>query len=270
MDAIRLGFRLVAGMREEDISRIVAERAKGGEFASLLDFCARVPLRRDALENLILCGGFERLPGIEHQHCRGLMLALDQTLDLASTYRASTPGEQSAFDLGSIRDLRTPVIREARDFSPWDKYLWAWRITSVCAECHVFAHLRERIAEQGILSTYDALLQPSGARIRVAGLNIRPHRPPTRSGRPVLFATIEDETDILQAVCTGAAIDRCTSTFLLAPAVIVEGITQRKGRGMMLQVENATPLLMDTLQKNGAVPFYSEVVPRAEGEVVVA
>jgi error-prone DNA polymerase len=266
--AIRLGLRMVVGLREDDIARIAAERDERGEFASLLDFCARLPLRRDSLESLILCGAFENLPGFEHQHRRGLMLALDQTLDLASTYRAARDPNQHAFDLGGVRDMRTPTVWEATDFSPWEKYLWSWRITSVCAECHVFAHLRETISARGVLSAYDALRQPHGARVRVAGLNIRPHRPPTRSGNPVLFVTIEDETDIVQAICTGDAIDRCTSTFLLAPAVIVEGIIERKGRGMMLQVERVAPLLMSKLQKRGSVPFYSEIRPGTEAEII--
>jgi error-prone DNA polymerase len=76
----------------------------------------------------------------------------------------------------------------------------------------------------------------------VAGLNIRPHRPPTRSGRTVLFTTVEDETDLLQVVCTGQALEKYTAVFLLSPAVLVEGVIEHQGRGASLLVERAESL----------------------------
>src|SRR5262245_21523739 len=79
---IRLGLRLVAGLSEEDIKAIEAAREER-PFESLLDFCIRVPLHRDTLENLILAGAFDSL----HEHRRGLLWRLDETLSLANTYR---------------------------------------------------------------------------------------------------------------------------------------------------------------------------------------
>src|SRR2546423_7945791 len=79
---IRLGLRLVASLSEEDIKVIESARAER-PFESLLDFCIRVPLSRDKVENLILCGAFDSL----HEHRRGLLWRLDETLSLANTYR---------------------------------------------------------------------------------------------------------------------------------------------------------------------------------------
>lgn len=38
----------------------------------------------------------------------------------------------------------------------------------------------------------------AGKRVRIAGLIIRPHRPPTRSGKVVVFLTMEDEFDLIE------------------------------------------------------------------------
>src|SRR5438876_226837 len=92
------------------------------------------------------------------------------------------------------RSLPTPIAWDLDDFSPWDKFLWTWRITGVTAEAHVFAHLREKLSKRGIITAYEALQQKPGTRVTVAGLNIRPHRPRTVSGNPVLFSIVEDET----------------------------------------------------------------------------
>ena len=61
----------------------------------------------------------------------------------------------------------------------------------------VGVYLRARLAEQGVRTCNDAMAQDDGKYVTVAGMNIRPHRPPTRSGHPVLFTSLEDETDLL-------------------------------------------------------------------------
>ncbi len=272
-NAIRLGLRLVQGLREEDIQAIEAARMEQGPFVSLLDFCARVPLHRDRLENLILCGAFDLL----HEHRRGLLWRLDETLGLAATYRAADTSASGrvddtaftesglstldsgicsydsrltthdsaltpSFHFGDARAVQTPVAWDIADFSPWDRFLWTWRIVGVAAEAHVFAHLREELRRYGVTTTYDAQHMRHGTRVTVAGLNIRPHRPRTVSGNPVLFTLIEDETEMLQAVALKEVIWETTSTFLTSPAVFVRGIIERKGRAVMLHIEKAKPL----------------------------
>ncbi len=238
--AIRLGFRLISGFREMDIQAIESAQSDG-VFYSLLDFCTRVVLPRDAVENLLLCGAFELL----HENRRGLLARLDETLSLSSSYRAALNEiGQTAFDLGSVRHALTPLAWDLPDFSPWDKFLWTWRLVGVTAEAHVFAWLRETLALQGIISTHEARMSRHGTRVTVAGLNIRPHRPHTVSGNPVLFTQIEDELDMIQAVALGEVIWETTSTFLTSAAVVVRGTIERKGSGVMLRIEKAKPLIM--------------------------
>jgi error-prone DNA polymerase len=236
-ESIRIGLRMVAGLTETDIETVV-KACESEPFVSLLDFCIRVPIHRDRLENLILAGAFDTL----HPHRRGLLFALDQTLGMALSYRAQAASTQMAADIDLGRDAPTPMLTSIDDFSEWERFLWTWRIAGVTAECHVFSHLRERLAEDGCVTVYDAQRMKDGTWVRVAGLNIRPHRPPTVSGKPVLFASVEDETDLLQIVCFGQAIDRCTPVFLVAAAVIAEGRIERRGNGASLQVQNAYPL----------------------------
>jgi len=51
----------------------------------------------------------------------------------------------SRLPLGTLRSLATPIAWDLEDFSPWDKFLWTWRITGICAECHVFTYLRDHL-----------------------------------------------------------------------------------------------------------------------------
>jgi len=59
------------------------------------------------------------------------------------------------------------------------------------------AYYREELRRHHVLSTAEAHAMPAGAVINVAGLTIRPHRHPTRSGRTVVFFSLEDEHGML-------------------------------------------------------------------------
>lgn len=237
---LRIGIRLVARLGEKERQAILSERKRVGQFASLLDFCVRVVLRRDSIENLILSGAFDTL----HGHRRGLVLRLDETLALAAAYRAETDTMgQHALTFGSWRDTLTPCSSDVADFSPWDRLSWEWRLTGVTTNAHPISFHRDELAAQGIIPVAEALAAQTGERVSVAGILHRPHRPPTRSGKPVLFTTIEDESDFAQVICLGDAISRCTAVILLAPAATVTGVIERRGQGaVMLRVEDVRRL----------------------------
>jgi len=232
--ALRLGLRQVQGMSEEDAGQIVAARAER-PFGSLLDFCSRVVLRRDRLESLILSGAFDQL----HDHPRGLLFALDETLALAQSYRLElSKSGQGTFGFGLPTQIITPCA-DVAEFTPFERYCGAWRSTGVAAECHVFAYYREYLTARRFMTCEESMRQRPNTIVWIAGITIRPHRPPTKSGRPVLFASVEDETGLAQLICLDEAIERCTAVFLLSAAVMVEAVVERRDGGATLRVLRA-------------------------------
>ena len=241
--AIRLGLRLVRGLGEAERAAIVSARGDV-PFCSLVDFCVRVTpdLRRDRLEELVLAGAFDRLEGVRR---RGLLLRLDDTLGLAREMRAQFRADlQERFDLigQDVADLVTPCA-DVKEYSAWRRLLWTWRLTGVCAEVHPMVFLREQLCARGVSTVAEVRNAEDGQHICVAGLNLRPHRPPTKSGAVVLFSELEDETSHpLQLVCMGdETLSRCTATLLMSPAVMVEGTMERK-RGIAVRVNTVRPL----------------------------
>ncbi|BDI33983.1 DNA-directed DNA polymerase [Capsulimonas corticalis] len=255
--SIRIGYCLVSGIRNEDVEAILAERANG-EYRSLLDFCVRLPLRRDLLESLILCGAFDALHDFNR---RGLIWRLNETLAKAQAIRADTvSSSQKRLDIHLIGANATPIAWEIEDFSDWDKLLWEWRIVSVTTSCHPFAHLRQSLAARGIITAHEAMQLKTGFRATVAGLNIRPHRPPSKSGGRHLFCTIEDESAYMQSAFYGTNIDDNMATILLSPAVIVRGRMIRKGYGCSMEVERAWPLSIRDFRPAESVESRQELV----------
>ena len=259
--AIQVGWNLLTGLGKEEGQRIDLARSHGGPFTSLLDFCIRVPLRRDVIENLILCGAFDTLD----MRRRGLVLSLEETIALANQLR----GQRHQANLYSGHAIETPVTHGMTEFDAWQRYEWTWRVTGISPDGHAMALLRDGLTRYGALTAADARNVRSGTRIRVAGLNIRPHRPPTRSGNPVLFTTVEDETGILQLICAGDALNTCTATLLVTPLIFVEGILRRKGAGASLQVEQVVPLSAATYRKRSMAPDYTAIRGKTPREVTV-
>ena len=68
--AIRVGFGSVKGLGLKAVAKIVGERAEGGEFPSVEDFLARVPLGKSELLALIRAGVFD---GLEPRRTRQVL-----------------------------------------------------------------------------------------------------------------------------------------------------------------------------------------------------
>jgi len=223
-------------MGKPDIDAILAAR-EAGHFRSLLDFVVRVLLRRDLVERLILAGAFDGL----HEHTRGLLWRLNETFSKALALR----NDRHATGLPGLHipgSEHTPTAWNIRDFSTWDKLVWEWRITGVTTTCHPFAYLRRTLSTRGIVSCYQAMQQEVGAVVTVAGLNLRPHRPPSKQGGRHLFTTLEDETAVCQAAFYGRSIERCLAAVVLSPVIITRGVVKRVRLGASLEVQEAWPL----------------------------
>ncbi len=118
----------------------------------------------------------------------------------------------------------------------WSKYDSALIAHNEAISMSVFCHdhplisLRPRLASAGIVTARDLRRIPSGTTLRVTGLLIIVHTPPTRSGRRVMFITMEDETGLLDVVMFPHAQTRNARAFLTSEIVTLQGKLQRVGK----------------------------------------
>ncbi|MBI1189319.1 MAG: DNA polymerase III subunit alpha [Tepidisphaera sp.] len=67
---IRFGLKAIKGVGDKAIEAVIVERAKGGAFASLHEFCERMPpgvITKSMLESLITCGAFDSVHGRQNR-----------------------------------------------------------------------------------------------------------------------------------------------------------------------------------------------------------
>lgn len=101
---------------------------------------------------------------------------------------------------------------------------------SVFCHAHPLTGLRPRLAAHGVIKAQDLRRVPSETRVRVAGMLVIVHTPPTRSGRRVMFITMEDETGLLDVAAFPEAQKGDARSILTSEVITVEGILQRRGK----------------------------------------
>ena len=100
---------------------------------------------------------------------------------------------------------------------------------SVFCRKHPLAVLRSKLTEQGIVTARQLLNMPGGKRVRLSGLLIIVHTPPTKSGKRVMFLTLEDETGLWDAVVFSRVQKDFARTIYTSELLTIEGRLQRHG-----------------------------------------
>jgi error-prone DNA polymerase len=95
--------------------------------------------------------------------------------------------------------------------------LWATGTYSV----HPIEHLRPGLAERGVIGAAELRTARDGAHVTVAGLVTHRQQPGTARG--VVFLSLEDETGMINVICTPGVWERHRRVALDASALVVAG-----------------------------------------------
>ena len=96
--------------------------------------------------------------------------------------------------------------------------LWA---TGVSTENHPIAPLREWLAARGAVPAASLVVMDGPARVLVAGIVTHRQRPSTAGG--AVFINLEDETGVVNVICSPGLWTRHRGSAAQAPALIVRG-----------------------------------------------
>ena len=222
--ALRLGFRLVSGLREDAIARLVAARDER-PYADVADFATRAGLDHFQQQRLAEAGAMRRLAGHRHR-ARWALAGIERAL----------PIEERASDDGVRVALRPP---DARDDLAAD-----YATVGLTLGTHPVAQLRGVLARRGVRRS-DALAQvPHGGGARHAGLVVVRQRPGSAGG--VTFITLEDELGLINVVVWQQVALRFRRALLEARLLVVSGEIQRADGVQHLiarHLDDATALL---------------------------
>lgn len=223
-ETIRIGFRQVRGMPEE-LGRRIHEMAP---FEDIRDFCRKCRPPVNTLESLVAAGAFDSL----HPNRRALL------------WQAETAWKSGVADNAADRTRRLldpwPSPPPLPDFSDIERLSMEYSVLSLNPDCHLVSLLRPKFDSLGLLTTADMVWIPGGQRVKVGGLTICPHTPPTRSGKKVLFFCLEDEFGLIDVTCFEDVYRESGYLAFSEPVVIVEGKLQKRRLGRSLLASRVT------------------------------
>ncbi|MDN5559116.1 MAG: OB-fold nucleic acid binding domain-containing protein, partial [Ruaniaceae bacterium] len=98
--------------------------------------------------------------------------------------------------------------------------------------------VRERL--EGVLTTAAARSAESGSRVKVAGVVTHRQRPHTAKG--VTFLSLEDETGLINVVCSAGLWRRYRSLARTSAALIIRGIVESRDGFMNLVADGMEEL----------------------------
>jgi error-prone DNA polymerase len=204
--AVRMGLRYVRGLADALLDRIDAERERS-PFTSLSDFTRRTGAPTDAIEALATAGAF----GTLGETRRSALWAAGALRDARTD---KLPGLVTGVTAPSLPGM-TEVEETAAD-------LWA---TGLTPGRHPTEFVRERLTDRGVV-TVEALRElPHRTVVEVGGIVTHRQQPDTAKG--VVFVNLEDETGLLNVICTADVWRRFRKVARMSPALVVRGMLER-------------------------------------------
>ncbi len=255
--ALRLGLRMVAGLREEDgLAVAAAARAAaagtGRAFSSVEDVWRASGCGLGALRRLAAADAFAGI-GVPRQQALWQVRALRGG---APVLDAAAEAGATLFDMAPQPLPAVPPLRAvAADYAG----------TGLSLRDHPMRFLRESLARRGAVpcaalrgigerasaeAAGAACAPPRRVRAAVAGLVLCRQRPETASG--VVFMTLEDESGIANLIIRPRDYERVRTVARSARAVLAEGMVEQRSSVTHLLVRRMRDLGPELAQAAGA------------------
>jgi len=207
--AVRLGFRQVKGLREDDMQALVAARGNGYTAVhSLRD--AGVP--QTAIEKLADADAFRSM-GLDRRRALWEVSALHDRPVGVFTGQPSESAVEAPAALPEMR-LSEHVVHD-------------YAATSLSLKAHPVSFVREKLELLRVIPIKELDNMSDGMPVKVAGLVLVRQRPGTANN--ILFITIEDETGTANLVVFEKLFDQFRKEILPARFLMVEGKLQKEG-----------------------------------------
>ena len=235
--AVRLGFREITGVRQEDMRRI--EELRGRGYDSLRDLWLRTKLSPAVIERLAAADAFRSI-GLDRREALWAVRGLNRAGD-----KDDLPLFISAGARESEPDAHLPPMPLG------EQVVEDYRHLSLSLKAHPVAFLRGRLNAKGVVKSEALGALPNPARlsgplprVTVAGLVLVRQRPGSAKG--VIFMTLEDETGVANVIVWPKVFERERAKVLGGRFIAVTGRVQNEAGVIHViadRVDDLTPLL---------------------------
>ncbi|MDI9847581.1 error-prone DNA polymerase [Rhodoblastus sp. 17X3] len=222
--ALRLGFRQIGGLIEDDIARLVAAREKG--FGTIESCASRAELSRRCLKTLADADAF--------RSCRALSSAPEKQLDRRAALWAARrlPGATPLplFAAAGIEELGAEPDAELPDLLVGEQVVADYQTLRLSLRAHPMQILRPILARENFIRASDLPACRDGEWKKAAGLVIVRQRP---GNGKMVFITLEDETGVVNVALYSTLFELYRKPTMASRLMAVEGRVQKSWAGVV-------------------------------------
>ncbi len=249
---LRLGFRIIKGVREEDMRLVMEKRGRG--YDSVRDLWLRTGLSPTVIERLAVADAFRSL-GLDRREALWAVRGLNRS------------GDKD--DLALFRHINLRELEPDARLPPMplgEHVVEDYRQMSLSLKAHPVSFLRgeldkkkiARCGDLGILCPPAAKRASPNPRLTIAGLVLVRQRPGTAKG--VVFMTLEDETGTANVIVWPKVFEAQRPLVIGARFIAVTGRMQNEQGVIHViaeKLEDLTPLLGRLSSLGPAISSYA-------------
>ncbi|MFL1904110.1 DNA polymerase III subunit alpha [Streptomyces tauricus] len=209
---VRLALSDVHGISEAEAARI----EQGQPYASLLDFWERARPSRPLAGRLAQVGALDTF-GANRR---------DLQLHLTELHRGARGAGGSQLPLGGGQETAPAGLP---DLSSAERLSAELGVLSMDASRNLMDDHRTFLDELGVVTARRLRAAEHGETVLVAGAKAATQTPPIRSGKRVIFTTLDDGTGLLDLAFFDDSHDTCAHTVFHSWLLLVRGVVQRRG-----------------------------------------
>jgi len=231
--ALRLGMRLVKGLKQDDAQAILDAVQQHGRFHNIADLYRASGVSAAAMKRLASADAFQSM-GLDRQQSLWEVRQLrDEKLPLFDERRPTS----------SLRHSVSPSLPPVSD---WRKVVHDYANVGLSLKEHPLAFMRDRLDGLGVTPSVELRAEhlcPNGMPISVAGIVLVRQRPGTASG--VVFMTLEDETGVANLIVRPRIFERYRKAARHSVVMLARGTIERQGEVVHVMVRSLHDLGAD-------------------------
>jgi error-prone DNA polymerase len=229
-NAIRIALSTVSGISDTEVQSIIA----GRPYIDLNDFVRRSGASAPVTESMILTGAFDALH--DNVNRRDLLLHFS---DLQKSPSAAVSGAQMnlGFEPPALISSGLPAMTAAESVKYEVDRL------GIDMSRHMIEFYGDFLNAIGAVRSSDLLKQRSQSSVLVAGIKVAMQTPPVRSGKRVIFLTLDDGYGCSDSTFFTDVQSEYANVLYSTSLLLVRGVTRRTGaRGISIRATGAWDL----------------------------
>ncbi|MFH1258686.1 MAG: DNA polymerase III subunit alpha, partial [Elusimicrobiota bacterium] len=218
---VRFGLSAIKNVGSSIVETIVEERKAKGAYASINDFILRVnskDLNKKSFESLIKSGVFDKMAERNQ-----LLFNLERLLEFSrETQKTKINGQNGLFD--ALQYNNKISLTSTAPASEKEKLAWEKELLGLFVSSHPLNGFK-KILEKKVtpISKLPDHNTKRNIRVRVGGIISGIKKIITRSGKPMLFISLEDLSNRIEVVVFPSTIERNPTLFQENKIVMIEG-----------------------------------------------